>query len=601
MMRNKRWVTGLISGVLLLAGGALFPTILRGANGPNDLTPAPKDGEWLQYRFDAAHTSANPTEDRLGIENVHRLRRTWSVRLGEKISEPAIVGDVLYVASRGGVVRAMSSVTGRQQWRAKIDGYRISAPAVSDAGIFVVSDGGFLAAVSGADGRLLWRRSFTDVEGGFAPPVVSGSVVYAAGTDTVTFDAASGQELWRRPIGCFWCSPAIAEGTLYIAAGPDSGNQLFALATSAGLTRWRARLPRGWLWGDSAAVADGRVYVQVARGSRRRNLALAAFDSGTGRARWKAGGGRSEILPGDGPAVDGGVVYYASRSGALSALRASTGKRLWARKCSDIVVEPVVANGIVYTGAGRTLFALDARTGQRLWSATIQGGIGTYPVVAGGALYVGSGVGRLLRFELGPGKDKPRCDLPASPRPGQSFKQVLRNGSYPDASTEFGRTWLWDYRHGAESSLCTVLEARFDSGGRVTEVLMRGGKPVLPRSKRKSRPPGIPPDPDAAKADMRLTLRTQPETNRLFGRVNLTALPGGRTRVVIRTKRTEFNWVPFIEARGRTTIMLQPIWERRSSTVIARPLRQLRSVPHLVCVHYGTLASAGCAGMAWIR
>jgi hypothetical protein len=46
---------------------------------------------------------------------------------------------------------------------------------------------------------------------------------------------------------------------------------------------------------------------------------------------------------------------------------------------------------------------------------------------------------------------EPPCSFPRSaPKRGQSFKRVLRNGSYPDASTEFGRTWLWDYRYGAE-------------------------------------------------------------------------------------------------------------------------------------------------------
>jgi len=107
------------------------------------------------------------------------------------------------------------------------------------------------------------------------------------------------------------------------------------------------------------------------------------------------------VLPGDGPAVAHRTVYYASRSGALYALQAGTGKRLWVRKFTDIVLEPVVANGIVYSGADGTLFALSARTGRTLWSTALADGIGTYPVVSAGALYVGSGDGTLHRFDLG--------------------------------------------------------------------------------------------------------------------------------------------------------------------------------------------------------
>jgi eukaryotic-like serine/threonine-protein kinase len=393
-----------VAAGLLAAGAASSPLAHRAASGSTTSIAVPKRGDWLQYRYDAAHTSANNSEHRLSAKSVHRLRKAWSVQLSGAVAEPAIAGDLLYVASRGGVVHALSSSTGQERWSAQIDGDRISAPVVSASVIHVVSDGGFLAALSRAKGRLLWTRSFTDVEGGWAPPVVAGRVVYVAGTDTVAFDGLTGRQLWRRQIGCFWCSPAIAQGTLYIAGGPetdDAVDQLYALATRTGATRWRASHPRNGLWGDSPAVANGRVYMQLARGSDRRALWLAAFDTRTGRRQWTVSGGHSRVLPGEGPAIARRTVYYASRSGTLYALRAASGKRLWARKFADIVLEPVVANGVVYTGAGDTLFALSARTGRTLWSTALVDGIGTYPAVSAGALYVGAGDGTLHRFDLG--------------------------------------------------------------------------------------------------------------------------------------------------------------------------------------------------------
>jgi eukaryotic-like serine/threonine-protein kinase len=399
-------VLSAVSAALLVAGAAFSSVVSRGESGETVSTAASSRVDWLQFRYDAAHSSANNAERRLGVKNVHRLRKAWSVRLGGAPSEPAIAGDILYVSSRGGVVHVLSSSTGQERWSAQIDAHRVSMPVVSESAIYVVSDSGFLAALSRTDGRLLWTRTFTDVEGGSAPPVVAGSRVYVAGTYTVAFDGLTGRELWRRDLGCFWCSPAVAYGNLYIAGGPgsdDAVDQLYALSLRTGATRWRARRQRNGVWGDSPAVANRRVYMQTARGSGNRALALAAFDARTGKRQWTVSGGRSEVLPGDGPAVARQTVYYASRSGTMYALRAATGKQLWARKFSDIVLEPVVANGVIYTGADDALFALSARTGRILWSTALADGIGTYPVVSAGALYVGSGDGTLHRFDLGAG------------------------------------------------------------------------------------------------------------------------------------------------------------------------------------------------------
>jgi outer membrane protein assembly factor BamB len=143
--------------------------------------------------------------------------------------------------------------------------------------------------------------------------------------------------------------------------------------------------------------------MQIARGENLRPLSLSAFNSRTGKREWTVSGGRSEIVPGDGPAISGGTVFYASRNGTLFALRAATGKQLWHAKFAGVVLEPVVANGVVYTGVNGRLYALNARTGRRLWSTTLDSWIAAYPVISRGALYVSSGAGTLFRFDLGGG------------------------------------------------------------------------------------------------------------------------------------------------------------------------------------------------------
>ncbi|MFC4406464.1 outer membrane protein assembly factor BamB family protein [Haloarchaeobius iranensis] len=102
-------------------------------------------------------------------------------------------------------------------------------PAVADGTVYVATSGvrasnigreGLLAAV-GHDGEVRWRF---DPAAGLRTPVVADGTVYtgpfrASGAPLVALDAQSGDELWRRDLGPSDPEIAVADGTLYIAAG----------------------------------------------------------------------------------------------------------------------------------------------------------------------------------------------------------------------------------------------------------------------------------------------------------------------------------------------------------------------------------------------
>jgi len=96
-----------------------------------------------------------------------------------------------------------------------------------------------------------------------------------------------------------------------------------------------------------------------------------------------------------GPAVVGGMVYVAERTGDVEARRETTGAVLWTHNVGAAIYASVaVADGRVFAADdGGKVTALDASTGRQLWQYHTQGGakIRSSPVVVNGVLYVGVG------------------------------------------------------------------------------------------------------------------------------------------------------------------------------------------------------------------
>src|ERR1039458_4897810 len=68
--------------------------------------------------------------------------------------------------------------------------------------------------------------------------------------------------------------------------------------------------------------------------------------------------------------ISHGVMYVGSTDHKLYALRAATGKKLWALTTRDVVGVPAVAGGVVYVGSDYDHFyAVKASTGRVLWTA----------------------------------------------------------------------------------------------------------------------------------------------------------------------------------------------------------------------------------------
>jgi outer membrane protein assembly factor BamB len=242
--------------------------------------------------------------------------------------------------------------TSRIRWRFSIYpqplGLRTS---IALAGQTIITAGNrTLTAINRTDGKFLWIQRGYDVNTD-APPLVAGDSIYVISIDATyptdeseidkvylaAFSVADGSQQWRQLVAEI---PVKA-----LNSASSSAITLDADATTA--------------------------YVRV-------NQTLYACDVKTKTVRWSQSAGTAdvdlgEVLPA--PTLAGAAVYAVLGDHKLYAFAAVSGAPLWSAPFATelpIHTQPVVANGLVYTGAdGGWCYALDAATGTVRWKTQL--------------------------------------------------------------------------------------------------------------------------------------------------------------------------------------------------------------------------------------
>ena len=168
---------------------------------------------------------------------------------------------------------------------------------------------------------------------------------------------------------------------------PAPGTQASKPASQAGPTSSSGAQRPAALWSFTTggmvagiALAGGTVFAGSTDG------AVYALGASDGTKLW---GFRTGGPVASGIAAADGAVYLGSNDNKVYALRASDGTRLWSFPTGGSVASGIaVADGIVYAGSGdETVYALRASDGSRLWSEPI--GSAREIAVAGGSVFVG--------------------------------------------------------------------------------------------------------------------------------------------------------------------------------------------------------------------
>jgi outer membrane protein assembly factor BamB len=132
-----------------------------------------------------------------------------------------------------------------------------------------------------------------------------------------------------------------------------------------------------------------------------------ALDANTGQKKWQYAMTGITFYANSSPTYANQIVFANNAKGTLYAIDANTGKEIWqvvdkSRNLGDFPVNPLVFNGIVYSG-GNGLYAFDSKTGKTIWSNGFS--CNTTPTIDGESIYVGETSG-LSAFETKSGKEK---------------------------------------------------------------------------------------------------------------------------------------------------------------------------------------------------
>ena len=118
------------------------------------------------------------------VETVTKLKRNWSVNLGDKISEgdaiisPALLGDSIYAASTNGRVTKIEASSGKRQWQAVLKKEKITAGVSVGGGlVLVATDQGVVYALNQSDGGIAWQAKLSSEI--LAAPVYGSDIVVA--------------------------------------------------------------------------------------------------------------------------------------------------------------------------------------------------------------------------------------------------------------------------------------------------------------------------------------------------------------------------------------------------------------------------------------
>lgn len=344
------------------------------------------DGHWIQGVVDggptlyatAHHHDYPPGGSAYAIDAATGTAR-WTFRGETAAAEPLLVGDTLVYVGEGdpksGLWYGLDAATGTERWRLPGLTARDTPPTVADGVVYATTPavGGpaELCAFTAAEGRILWKLAVANssvpaaatsgVLLRHAPDgraigvdLATGAIRWTAGgaqtslqgqafgyrdvfvasawrqrenarDSIVALDALTGTVRWQTPPDLVVRTHRLIGDTVYYTTWSDVG----ALDAATGTKRWSRYIQGGVAGGASGlvtwATGPNALYVAAALGNA--EVALHAFDTATGNARWHTT--TAEHLIPLAPAVDAAAVYTTTVRNTVAALGPATGLPRW--------------------------------------------------------------------------------------------------------------------------------------------------------------------------------------------------------------------------------------------------------------------------------
>jgi len=384
----------------------------------------PKAGsDWPMFQHDAARTGA--TTDAVNPS----LYLAWSKTLGGAIhiSSAVVAHETVYIGvqdeemqGKAGVY-ALDAGTGDIRWKYQTPASVKNSVAVAGNLVYAMTVSGEVYALDARTGQERWDYSLGSGLDRWvhSSPVVSDNTVYlGVGPHFVALDGRTGKKIWRAEfIGMTsqlgvnfmgsYSSPCIGEGKVYVGVNLAGG--LYALNRQNGKQLWNKRERLNPIHASPTLFKDTLYHPASGK--------LRAFNAETGEDLWDFPlPTENSFFPGwtiSSPAISGSNLYVGSLDGAVYAVDATSGKKLWSyqtgpglasfspcvREHSQVISSPSVSGNTVYIGsADGRFYALDAGTGKEKWSYDLGVPITSSPAISGNTVYVATYDGTVYAF-----------------------------------------------------------------------------------------------------------------------------------------------------------------------------------------------------------
>jgi outer membrane protein assembly factor BamB len=349
---------------------------------------------------------------------------TWKADLGGVgVSSPIVSGDRVFVTSQIGAGLSRQGPRLAQGASASTAGERSldSSRAASDRTIFIVE------AFNRADGRRLWQYrveaagplpTVHDKSNMASPsPVTDGQTVYAwFGTGQLVALDMNGKLVWERnlakeiaPFEINWghsSSPTLYQDTLILLCDHEPASYLLAVDKRTGKDRWKADRGKGRQSYSTPFVVEAAGGAELIVNSSER---VDAYDPKTGTHLWHVGGSNQFPIPV--PAFHNGVLYMSRgyRSGPYMAVRpggrgdVSATHVLWQVPTGAPYISSLVYDaGILYMASDvGAVSAIDAETGKRIWQERVDGLFTASPIAGDSKIYFVSETGEVIVLRSG--------------------------------------------------------------------------------------------------------------------------------------------------------------------------------------------------------
>lgn len=334
------------------------------------------------------------------------VQRVWNLSLGGGDARlrlglaPAVAGDRVYLAGRGGDVVAVDVATGKVLWRTRTRASLSGGPGVGEGLVLVGSSVGELIALDAQSGERRWSTSLGGELLSAAAVSAEAIVVRTAAGELIGLSPLEGRELWReeqqipRLTLRGTATPVIAGSTAI--SGFDNGRVLAVEARNGEIlwdqlvsaSRGRTELERMVDIDSAIKVLGFDIFVTTFQG----RVAMLALD--TGQPWWSR-----EVSSHRGLDVDDDRVYVSTSSGEVLALSRRSGTDLWRqaslrqrRLSAPVVLGPHLVVGD-FEGY---LHWLDVVSGDFVARVRIGGRVSNPPAVAGSTLIVQDDEGRVV-------------------------------------------------------------------------------------------------------------------------------------------------------------------------------------------------------------